>query len=62
MLLDTVSVICPYCWQQIEIVIDLSDLPVELTEDCSVCCQPMLLNAAHGADDRAQVEVARENG
>jgi len=32
---------CPYCWQQISFVIDLSVEHQRYIEDCEVCCNPI---------------------
>jgi len=34
---------CPHCWESIETFIAPSELPVEMIEDCRVCCHPVLL-------------------
>ncbi|RLA20320.1 MAG: CPXCG motif-containing cysteine-rich protein [Gammaproteobacteria bacterium] len=34
---------CPYCWQNIEILIDPSIATQDYIEDCSVCCRPVRL-------------------
>jgi len=34
---------CPYCWQSIVMVLDLSVDAQEYVEDCEVCCRPILL-------------------
>lgn len=34
---------CPYCGEQIEVLIDCSVDSQEYTEDCSVCCRPIIL-------------------
>ena len=41
---------CPYCGEQIEVVVDCSVPAQEYVEDCPVCCQPMLLtvHVEHG--------------
>ena len=62
MRLEPVTVTCPYCWESIETTVDTSALPVELTEDCSVCCQPIVLSAACDFDGRMRVDASRENG
>jgi hypothetical protein len=33
---------CPYCWQQIEIAVERVLGSQEYTEDCHVCCRPIL--------------------
>ena len=32
---------CPYCWQQISMVLDTSVENQTYVEDCEVCCQPI---------------------
>jgi transcription elongation factor Elf1 len=32
---------CPYCWQQISFVLDLSVAEQVYIEDCEVCCNPI---------------------
>ena len=32
---------CPYCWQQISMVLDLSVAEQSYVEDCEVCCRPI---------------------
>ena len=33
--------ICPYCWQRISMLLDISIDEQEYIEDCEVCCQPI---------------------
>ena len=32
---------CPYCWQTISVVVDLSVEDQTYVEDCEVCCHPI---------------------
>ena len=32
---------CPYCWQNISMVLDLSVPAQSYVEDCEVCCRPV---------------------
>lgn len=34
---------CPYCGTPIHLVIDPADEDQEYTEDCEVCCRPMIV-------------------
>lgn len=34
---------CPYCWQNISMILDPNGLDQEYVEDCEVCCQPIKL-------------------
>ena len=32
---------CPYCWQTVSIILDLSIAGQTYVEDCEVCCNPI---------------------
>jgi hypothetical protein len=32
---------CPYCWQEISMVLDTSVSAQTYVEDCEVCCKPI---------------------
>lgn len=32
---------CPYCWESISMLLDLSFHSEEYIEDCEVCCNPI---------------------
>ncbi|MDX1548096.1 MAG: CPXCG motif-containing cysteine-rich protein, partial [Rhodothermales bacterium] len=34
---------CPYCWQTISMLLDLSVDEATYTEDCEVCCRPIVV-------------------
>jgi hypothetical protein len=40
---DAELIECPYCGEQLEIVVDWSVARQEYIEDCHVCCKPMSL-------------------
>ena len=44
MFTEVAKVQCPYCWETIEVVVDCSVDEQEYTEDCSVCCRPMIIS------------------
>ncbi len=41
-LADTSPVVCPYCFEMIEIYVD-PEVAGELVQDCEVCCNPWQL-------------------
>lgn len=61
-MLEEARVTCPYCWQEIMLELDLSGGSAVYTEDCSVCCQPILvrLQVDEGTGEFS-VDVAAEN-
>ncbi len=34
---------CPYCWEEISMLIDTSQRQQSYIEDCEVCCNPIQL-------------------
>jgi transcription elongation factor Elf1 len=32
---------CPYCWQEISMILDVSQPHQTYVEDCEVCCKPI---------------------
>ena len=32
---------CPYCWEEISMLLERSDKVQNYIEDCEVCCQPI---------------------
>lgn len=37
---------CPYCWEEISMLIDISQRNQSYIEDCEVCCNPIQINTA----------------
>lgn len=61
-MLEEKAVTCPYCWETIHIDLDLSGGSAEYTEDCHVCCRPILvILTVSEATGRFRVDVRAEN-
>ena len=43
MFLHEEQITCPYCWESITLLVDPSESQT-YTEDCFVCCRPILVN------------------
>ena len=57
---------CPYCGEQIDILVDPSIAEQSYIEDCQVCCRPIVLDVtvdgSQGMDDQEiTVTVRHEN-
>jgi hypothetical protein len=52
---------CPYCGEQISVMVDDSVAEQEYTEDCQVCCRPMLVTVAVELDGSLRVDSRSEN-
>ncbi len=35
---------CPYCWQTVSMILDLSIEEQSYVEDCEVCCHPIQIS------------------
>ena len=59
--LQTTQIQCPYCWEQFEIVVDCSMSEQTYTEDCYVCCQPIVFQVVTDGENIVSVQVTAEN-
>jgi len=55
------TITCPYCWEAIEITLDLSVAEQQQVEDCSVCCRPILVRYRAEDGELAALDIAAEN-
>jgi hypothetical protein len=53
------QITCPFCWESITVLIDPSESQL-YTEDCSVCCRPILIQT-EVQGDYVSVEVTQED-
>lgn len=37
---------CPYCWEEISVLLDPSIIAQTYVEDCEICCNPIELTVA----------------
>jgi hypothetical protein len=49
---------CPYCWQQISMMLDLSGGGQDYVEDCEICCNP--ISVTYEAEDGALISFAAD--
>lgn len=62
MMMTPVTTHCPYCGEPFETVIEAGAGEVEYTEDCQVCCQPVVVRVRIGYDGEfISFEAYREN-
>jgi Cysteine-rich CPXCG len=55
------TITCPYCWESIEIALDLSVDEQRQVEDCSVCCRPIVIRYSTADGELAALETQAEN-
>jgi hypothetical protein len=51
---------CPYCGEQIELVVDCSVSQQTYIEDCQVCCRPMIVAVTVDVGGDASVVVSSD--
>jgi hypothetical protein len=59
--LEERQVICPYCGEAIDVLIDSSVAEQHYIEDCQVCCRPINFMVSLDLDDQVIVRVAHED-
>jgi len=55
------NVECPYCGENIDVLVDQSEEQQNYIEDCQVCCRPIVFNVAIDSDGDANITVNAEN-
>ncbi len=59
-LIDTRTISCPHCGEEIEIVIDASEATQSYIEDCSVCCRPISITVSADGGEVLDVDAAAD--
>jgi hypothetical protein len=52
---------CPYCGEQIDVLVDCSAGSQEYVEDCSVCCRPIVVRLVVEDGELVGLEGRSEN-
>ncbi len=61
-MLDMARIDCPYCGEPFDIEVDCSAGGQQYVEDCTVCCQPILVTSNCDSDGSLLgVTTTREN-
>ncbi|MGB5448633.1 MAG: CPXCG motif-containing cysteine-rich protein [Woeseiaceae bacterium] len=55
------SIECPYCGENISVLVDPSVHRQDYIEDCQVCCRPINFNIEIEHDGEASIRVASDN-
>ncbi|MAM15690.1 MAG: CPXCG motif-containing cysteine-rich protein [Flavobacteriaceae bacterium] len=50
---------CPYCWEDISMLLDSSLVSTEYIEDCEICCNP--INIVYGFENQDLVYFNAQN-
>jgi hypothetical protein len=60
--LESVELLCPWCSEPINLLVEVIEPEQEYTEDCPVCCSPIQVQVNVGAQGDPEVSVEREGG
>ncbi|WP_417549764.1 CPXCG motif-containing cysteine-rich protein [Methylophaga sp.] len=55
------SVMCPYCGETIDVLLDCTIDYQQYIEDCFVCCRPIQFSVSVNEDGSLHVDAADEN-
>lgn len=62
MLEEEITITCPYCCEPVSLLIDCTGGNQTYVEDCSVCCQPIVVGFSLNADGEVEsIEISAEN-
>lgn len=59
--MDEKTVQCPYCWEQIMVLVDTSVSEQDYIEDCSVCCRPIHFRVKVNEDETVEIDALHED-
>jgi hypothetical protein len=59
--LQETAIGCPYCGEQISLLIDGSAAPQQYIEDCEICCRPIEIHLSIDSDGQIAVTASHEN-
>lgn len=48
---------CPYCWEEVSVLVDTSIRSQSYVEDCEICCNPMEFHVVCEPDQLISFEV-----
>jgi len=60
-ILEDVIALCPYCSQPLNLLIDRSFNEQSYSQDCQVCCNPMIVNVEIDKENNITLTLIREN-
>jgi len=60
-LLNSYFLACPYCLEQVEVIIDTTAGSQVYTEDCEVCCHPIQFRISMDGNEVRNIDAIREN-
>ncbi len=59
--LDEIIIVCPYCGESLDVLVDTSSEPQQYYEDCAVCCKPILFTLSEDDSGEMVIDVKRDD-
>lgn len=59
--LDEIIIVCPYCGESLDVLVDTSSGPQQYYEDCSVCCAPILFILSEDDTREMVIDIKRDD-
>jgi hypothetical protein len=57
---EEAQITCPFCWETLTILVDLSIPEQDYIEDCQVCCQPIRIRYRSDNGELSGLEVTQD--
>ncbi len=54
-------IVCPYCGESLDVLVDTCSGPQRYYQDCSVCCAPILFIVSEDPTGEIIVDVKRDD-
>ena len=51
---------CPYCWEEVSILLEPAEELQDFTTDCEVCCRPISISLQFDGEEIYLFDVGRE--
>ena len=58
---EEAQITCPFCWESLTILLDLSLPEQDYIEDCQVCCRPINFGVLVEPDGEVQLRATSDN-
>ena len=59
-MLEEAQITCPFCWENLVILLDLSVPEQDYIEDCQVCCRPIRIRYSSAGGELVNIETEQE--
>ena len=57
---EEAQITCPFCWEDLTVLLDLSIPEQDYIEDCQVCCRPMRIAYSSEAGVLISIQVQQD--